>query len=307
MENRLVWLDRIKGFAILCTLLGHTIERTLVGLRMNSRLLNCLNIFIYSFHMPLFFTAAGYLYAIRDRKEITQKVNLKSYIWKKFLDLFLPYTIFAPAVWLGKVIFADYVTNSVNLQDLLMMFIDPMEFLWFIYILFFVSVIIAVIDYKMGGDVKLTLIIVVAMVLSRNFITTNVKLIDRILYYPMFYYLGVIFYRCQKAFSKISLFASLLCFVASFLAHYTYQQNIILTMIVNTCGISFFMIAFNLFASSGSGLMCASLGKNTLYIYILHPIVLNLIRGGVACRKNQVCNNLVFYNADRRSPCPHRV
>ena len=60
MEGRIVWLDRLKGFAILCVMLGHTIERTLLGLQVNNYFLNFINSFIYSFHMPLFFTAAGY-------------------------------------------------------------------------------------------------------------------------------------------------------------------------------------------------------------------------------------------------------
>lgn len=301
MEGRIIWLDRLKGFAILCVVLGHTIERTLIGLQVNNEFWNFTNVFIYSFHMPLFFAAAGYIYAIKDRKDAAKKGWLKGFVFKKFLDLFVPYMFFAPLVWLGKTIFANYVTVGVNLYDLLMMFIDPMEFLWFIYILFFVSALIATLDYRTKGNTTIVLLIVVAMIISRVFITTNIKLVDRILYYPFFYYLGALFYSTQKVFSKTAFCIVSGCFFASFLMHYMYQKNIILTILVNVCGVLYFIILFKKYISFKKSIVLENIGKCTLYIYILHPVVLNFIRGGVDNIEKQIYDNMVSFYVDWRN------
>ena len=46
-DNRLHWVDVARGLAMLCVILGH------MGL-------DRLNIFTFSFHMPLFYLLAGY-------------------------------------------------------------------------------------------------------------------------------------------------------------------------------------------------------------------------------------------------------
>ena len=160
------------------------------------------------------------------------------------------------------------------------MFIQPIVFLWFIYILFFVSILIAMLDYKTKGNMILVLSIVTAMIISRIFITTNIKLVDRVLYYPMFYYLGVVFYKFHKIFSKSSLCIVFVGFLATFILHYIYQENILLTIMVNLCGVSFFTFLFKMFISFEKSTALESIGKCTLYIYILHPVVLNFIQGG---------------------------
>lgn len=53
MENsierkRIDWLDIAKGIAIICTIIGHSFGKGRIG------------IFIFSFHMPLFFILSGY-------------------------------------------------------------------------------------------------------------------------------------------------------------------------------------------------------------------------------------------------------
>lgn len=69
------YIDLFKGIGIFLMVLGHTIAN------------NTLEIWIYGFHMPLFFIASGYLYKDVD--------DVCLYIKKKAKALLIPYFIFA--------------------------------------------------------------------------------------------------------------------------------------------------------------------------------------------------------------------
>lgn len=71
-KQRMKWLDIAKGIAILCTIIGHTVNGTIQGI-------------ICSFHMPLFFLLAGYTFREVPASEI------KTEIKKDVSRLLLPY------------------------------------------------------------------------------------------------------------------------------------------------------------------------------------------------------------------------
>ena len=80
-SNRIVWIDWCKGIGILLVLLGHTM-RTDLSL-----------VYIYGFHMPLFFFLSGLV------------CNEKKYSWNTFLrsrfnTLVIPYIVFYVLTWL---------------------------------------------------------------------------------------------------------------------------------------------------------------------------------------------------------------
>ncbi len=60
MQERIKWVDNLKGFAILLVILGHSLQYFYRDFN-NSHLAN----FIYSFHMPLFFALSGFV-SFRD-------------------------------------------------------------------------------------------------------------------------------------------------------------------------------------------------------------------------------------------------
>lgn len=71
--ERIKWIDSLKGFAIILMVIGHYQDTP-----------HLLNVWIYSFHMPLFFFLSGYL---------TEHIK-KKYIQKKFKTLMIPYFSF---------------------------------------------------------------------------------------------------------------------------------------------------------------------------------------------------------------------
>ncbi len=80
-SNRVAWIDWCKGIGILLVLLGHTL-RTDVSL-----------VYIYGFHMPLFFFLSG---LVCNEK----KYNWSSFLKSRFNTLIIPYVVFYLVTWL---------------------------------------------------------------------------------------------------------------------------------------------------------------------------------------------------------------
>jgi len=73
MTNKINWINNLKAFGILAVILGH--------------IASPFGIFIYSWHMPLFFILAGFF--------IRFDLTTKDFIIKDFKRLMIPYFIFA--------------------------------------------------------------------------------------------------------------------------------------------------------------------------------------------------------------------
>ena len=79
-ENRIEWIDCLKGLAIFAVVLGH--------MPYTSNTIHLKNI-IYSFHMPLFFLLAGCTASISMNNSHKPFTFLK----KRFFSVFIPYTV----------------------------------------------------------------------------------------------------------------------------------------------------------------------------------------------------------------------
>ena len=49
-NQRINWIDMAKGYGIIAVFIGHMVQNSALGL------------FVYSFHLPLFFFLSGYLF-----------------------------------------------------------------------------------------------------------------------------------------------------------------------------------------------------------------------------------------------------
>lgn len=105
-SRRLEWLDIAKGIAIICTIIGHSVE----GGTQSRNL-------IFSFHMPLFFLIAGY--TIKD----IPRGQLGKATWKDFKRLIVP--CFAV---LGMNVMWGWLVDHRELSVLVLEYIG--RFLW---------------------------------------------------------------------------------------------------------------------------------------------------------------------------------
>ena len=92
MNERIRWIDYAKGIAVGLVLVGHFVP------------LRSLQIFIYSFHMPLFFFLAGVTFR-------NQQPNFRTFTKKKFMQIMVPYFIFVIPMFIMKCVQDIHVGN----------------------------------------------------------------------------------------------------------------------------------------------------------------------------------------------------
>lgn len=132
--KRLLAFDYLKAIAIILVVIGHWQPD-------NAPEWWALNIrFIYSFHMPVFLAASGFLFAYTYRPQ-----KYTTFISKKFKRLMVPYLSVSLVVFALKLLTEHFTTieNPVNVHDFLAIFYYPKAgfFLWFLWTLWWCFVI----------------------------------------------------------------------------------------------------------------------------------------------------------------------
>lgn len=139
MNERIHWIDIVKGIGIILVVVGHTIK------------VPAIQAWIYSFHMPLFFFLSGYLL---ESKTITDS----RFFINKCKSLLLPFFVFRLVLF----IYWYYVECYFRPLD-----IGP---IWFLIVLFFAEIITAPILCKHR---KITHILIYIFICSVSFIMLN--------------------------------------------------------------------------------------------------------------------------------------
>ena len=120
-SNRIHRFDNLKGLAIILVVIGH-----LIYLK-NTKEINLIRNFIYIIHLPVFFFVSGYFSKIEEGQPI-----------KSFKRLMIPFILFCIIYWL----FQKYVLLG-NPKTL---FIYPGYGLWFLISLFFMKMLLPIMD-----------------------------------------------------------------------------------------------------------------------------------------------------------------
>lgn len=157
-QQRETWIDIAKGIAILMVVLGHAIRD---DMRINNGVLDYIYRCCYIFHMSFFMFLSGYTYQLGYKKNCNRQNH---FIKKKICRLIFPwilYTLFIYIVFSMVILikpiketlmsagyyaisFGEYWLQSLQANN-------PWAFhLWFIFVLFFITAIVYLIDKHTG-------------------------------------------------------------------------------------------------------------------------------------------------------------
>ncbi|ERK32040.1 acyltransferase family protein [Clostridium intestinale] len=202
--KRLDWVDILKGIGILYVLIGHII------INENS----LLKVYIYSFHMPLFFFISGYLFKVNS--------TYLSHIKKRLKTLLIPYTTFFIFSYIvTRILFKlSLLETLVNKYELIKIFVVANGFelnkinntpLWFLPCLFITENVF----FLISKTKKLRLIFILSLLISiAGYILTfknnisNIWSFKTALISLFFYGIGYILKNNEILFSKIVKFIS---------------------------------------------------------------------------------------------------
>lgn len=265
MNNRVRYLDSLRGFAILLVVAGHLIQYNY-----ENGLANPLFNIIYSFHMPFFFFLSGCSRSVYETIKGVRISCIKECfkeISNKFASLIIPSVIWTTIV-------PNFFKNEFSFH------IGILSNYWFLNILFSIYVVWSVISlaYNKFSSKWPIITVPVCMVLVCFFF--NIYRIP--LTYLCFFVLGYLWQHFSLS-KKIPSFMILLCAVLFLLIVGVYRYG------ESTVGESnrvWLMIPLSLMASvvlhyvfAGEKLNCRCievLGKYSLGIYLCHYFLIKL-------------------------------
>jgi fucose 4-O-acetylase-like acetyltransferase len=182
MKQRLLFIDALKGIAILLVVLGHSFGGVdLLSHDKNNVYITLYN-FIYGFHMPLFFFISGYLFNFK--KYLNHFNGLAT---SRFMSLILPYICFSLLLVLMVSILNrfswSYFNNIINLRQF-----------WFLPCLFLVELMYYVLSKYFYNKNKIVLAgLILLLGLSSSLITYQFytwSILKVALVALAFYYIG---------------------------------------------------------------------------------------------------------------------
>jgi len=147
--KRIQWIDFCRSLAIFSVVVGHIT----MGLRNSSIIhtdyaFSLIQAYVYSFHIPLFFFISGFLY----KKHLTWNSFGKN-ILKKLIVLGIPYVVFSVIMFALTNLSGGQARNIIRIQSLLLIWKQPIEYLWFLYVLFFIFVYIGLLQLIIKNDI----------------------------------------------------------------------------------------------------------------------------------------------------------
>ena len=185
-------LDFIRGIMMLLVVFGHSLILLTKEDVINTRIIEVIIGFIYSFHMPVLFALSGYVSAIN--KKSIKKTLLKKEIIKNIISLYIPYFIMTYLYFAERLIASKIMHVSLNnemnasVSGVIRLLFDPGEFMtWFLFALLIAKIISSVMVYfrlKWGCLFIFLVLFLISILGYGNF------LIDRYLSWGIFYIIG---------------------------------------------------------------------------------------------------------------------
>ncbi len=209
-HERIGYIDALKGFAILCVVLGHIADGYLDGNTFpeSSYMLYCIYNVIYAFHMPLFMMISGFVYctAYFDDSGLPNQKR----IHRQILNLVAVYFIFSIPFGLFKVACGRLVNKGVNIKDVLMVWAKPITPYWYLYALIGLYLIFSIKKINLF-DESICIAILLCVSLVSSFIHFKYFALTNIMYYSIFFYIGML-YKKNKSLNSGWLVVALFVF-----------------------------------------------------------------------------------------------
>lgn len=184
MKERLIWLDSLKGWLILIVVFGHTIQYSLLdGAFENNYWWNL----IYSFHMPAFMAASGFV----NYRPARNGGGILTLCKRRTLQLLVPYLLWSLFKW--SFFRGHTIGGLANIT------LKPDGYFWFLWVLWIITII-----FNIGESISQKLkqkqefvIGSIALILTGIMVVLDFRKFgfQFIAYYFMFYAFG---YYCNK-------------------------------------------------------------------------------------------------------------
>jgi fucose 4-O-acetylase-like acetyltransferase len=299
-SSRLSWIDYARGIAIILVCYRHVFEGSKeAGIPVdNYNFLEYANIFLYSFRMPLFFIISGIFVT-----QSLQKKGIKLYLENRARSILYPYFVWGFIQLSLQIIFTKYTNGHPTVSSYLNLFYMPREVaqFWYLYALFNVSLLYALSKYFLKLTALHNIILGIFLFYLSSLIYQQkmaTGLVFDIFHYYIFFSIGdfvssfLLDTKNKKYFESgknvllifIPFIACQVYFLLQNLHHSSskymfveFSQPIIFLFIA-LIGCAFIINLTFYLQNKNILKFLTILGKNSLYIYVVHVIVFSCVR-----------------------------
>lgn len=293
-RNRFAWIDYVRGICIILVSYRHCFEglNTQQVIADSYPILKYINVFLFSFRMPLFFLVSGLFVTVS-----LQKKGLRKYIKDRFSIIYYPLLIWGVIQISLQLIFADYVNVDRKWIDYWYLIVQPrkIEQFWYLNALFLAGIIYATIKVKLKINNWQHLIIAICFYgigAYLHHIRTGAYVITDVMHYYIFFALGSLLSKplmlpdITKQLTQIKYMVPLsILFVVTHYIFFTinyskgkdfYVEHYmpLLFLLVSLTGCAF-IILVSMYLEKWKVLRFLRIvGYHSMYIYVVHLIVL---------------------------------
>ena len=231
----------------------------------------CIHDIIYTFHMPLFMFASGFIY-MATKKDIPYKI----FLWKKIKRLLVPYFSVSAIVISIKLLTEThaYVQNPVTVYSYFKLFYEPEAgaFLWFVWALWWMFVLVPLFKSKKNRIALFGVTVILHYIPS---FLPDFFCLRQFQNMMIFFMLGVVFCDWKEIFSFLSNISSWLIYCFFAVCELMYIAGVleeIVTIILPFIGISAVMALSNRLEKwyrDGNGMLMV-VASSSYIIYLFH-------------------------------------
>lgn len=298
-RSRSPWVDYARGICIILVVYRHVFEGLgNVGIGSNSYpVLKYLNIFFFSFRMPLFFIVSGMFIGA----SLTRK-GLSSYLHDRFRTIFYPLIIWGSIQVTLQLLFSGYANAQRELFDYVNLVVDPrrIEQFWYLNALFFVSILYALMSVYARFKVAHHLVLGVVFYAAASILLQNkieLGFLTDVFFFYVFFAIGDLVHGfvLNPDREKVMMsFRTLLILLPVFIGvqHYFTYLNLdhkddyyvqhgqpLLFILAALTGGAFIIHVSFLLQRFGAVRWLRVVGYHSLYIYVMHLMITAGVRG----------------------------
>lgn len=274
-KKRLEYLDMARGVSVMLVALGHIYKNRS----------NLVRIWLYSFHIPIFFIISGYLAKHSDY----DKYSIKELIKKKFRTLIIPYVSFS-VISAIFYIFFSYIKGEDVLWTTKDMFYRIVTFrglcaTWFLFCLFGCEILFFILKKTIKNKYVFNIVLIALFVFSLLglFPEDNIMCIPLRIFTALgFYALGYYGYNIKIKIKRENIF--IFCLLAVNIIMTIYNGHVELYLLIYNN--PFIYVINSVVGSMFIILLCKKLkvnriinyfGKNSIVILVTHFILVSAL------------------------------
>lgn len=281
LNERQVWIDSIRGFAILLIILGHwTTQISYFQTSLFVDIIKSFSIFFSPIRLELLFFLSGMVVCLSYRK------GIRKYFIGKLENIIWPYIVWSLIMFFLLSVADIFSDRSLYIERLLDILLGFMDLTWFLYFIFIYYVVIVFLKKINTYFVVLILTFLSFYLSNFNFFIDKPSLkISDLLYYLIFFVLGDFFSSRKISFNYDFIFIYLFLFICgiSFIwlgvFYFGFNKTSVFFIIPVLMILPFTFIKMNDYNKSKRFVFSKKLinyvGKNSLFFYLVHyPLLL---------------------------------